>query len=117
MTGLDPVKAVRAIRAEEDADHHVDPAGRDQMEQAKGRGVDHYLVKPFQTVQLRDSLHDIFDGAVAPSPSSRDRLAARPSERRAGTAPAAFGNLGLPPSSLRDRLAGAVMRITALADV
>jgi YesN/AraC family two-component response regulator len=30
------------------------------MEQAKAEGVDHYLVKPFQTVQLRDSLQDIF---------------------------------------------------------
>jgi hypothetical protein len=29
------------------------------MEQAKAEGVDHYPVKPFQTVQLRDSLQDI----------------------------------------------------------
>jgi hypothetical protein len=34
--------------------------GRDQMERAKAEGVDHYLVRPFQTVQLRDSLEDIF---------------------------------------------------------
>jgi YesN/AraC family two-component response regulator len=30
------------------------------MEQANAEGVDHYLVKPFQTVQLRDSLENIF---------------------------------------------------------
>jgi two-component system, chemotaxis family, chemotaxis protein CheY len=62
MTGLDLVKAVRGHPVLKKMPIIMASTwpGRDQMEQAKAEGVDHYLVKPFQTVQLRDSLHDIF---------------------------------------------------------
>ena len=62
MTGLDLVKAVRGHPVLKKMPIIMASTwpGRDQMEQAKAEGVDHYLVKPFQTVQLRDSLQDIF---------------------------------------------------------
>ena len=62
MTGLDLVKAVRGHPVLKKMPIIMASTwpGRDQMEQAKAEGVDHYLVKLFQTVQLRDSLHDIF---------------------------------------------------------
>jgi len=62
MTGLDLVKAVRGHPVLKKMPIIMASTwpGRDQMEQAKAEGVDHYLVKPFQTVQLRDSLEDIF---------------------------------------------------------
>jgi two-component system chemotaxis response regulator CheY len=62
MTGLDLVKAVRGHPVLKKMPIIMASTwpGRDQMEQAKAEGVDHYLVKPFQTVQLRDSLENIF---------------------------------------------------------
>jgi two-component system chemotaxis response regulator CheY len=62
MTGLDLVKAVRGHPVLKKMPIIMASTwpGRDQMEQAKAEGVDHYLVKPFQTVQLRESLEDIF---------------------------------------------------------
>ncbi|HZF33167.1 MAG TPA: response regulator, partial [Candidatus Angelobacter sp.] len=62
MTGLDLVKAVRGHPVLKKMPIIMASTwpGRDQMDQAKAEGVDHYLVKPFQTVQLRDSLEDIF---------------------------------------------------------
>src|SRR5262249_24109557 len=62
MTGLDLVKAVRGHPVLKKMPIIMASTwpGRDQMEMAKAEGVNHYLVKPFQTVQLRDSLQDLF---------------------------------------------------------
>lgn len=62
MTGLDLVKAVRSHPVLKKVPIIIASTwpGRDQKEQAKAEGVDHYLVKPFQIEQLRDRLEDIF---------------------------------------------------------
>jgi two-component system chemotaxis response regulator CheY len=62
MTGLDLVKAVRGHPVLKKMPIIMASTwpGRDQMEMAKAEGVNHYLVKPFQTSQLRDSLQDLF---------------------------------------------------------
>src|SRR5215475_3951856 len=54
MTGLDLVKAVRGHPVLKKMPIIMASTwpGRDQMEMAKAEGVNHYLVKPFQTVQL-----------------------------------------------------------------
>ncbi len=62
MTGLDLVKAVRGHPVLKKVPIIMASTwpGRDQKEQATAEGVSHYLVKPFETGQLRDSLQDLF---------------------------------------------------------
>jgi len=62
MTGLDLVKAVRGHPVLKKMPIIMASTwpGRDQKEQATAEGVNHYLVKPFEAGQLRDSLQDLF---------------------------------------------------------